>query len=222
MSATTLLRILRPAITFLITIVGAGCFPVINHGPRIEEGRSFGAVGAYPLASRDSQPVLASPLGLNLGGGWGAENPTSAGYFLGLHVPFPGLWFSQLDVYRQAAAATLEGFDLGIGASVGVWQAMPYVQFGRAGPGGSGWHTTQGVIVVHNSTKVQDLAQGWAWIPGAAYRWVSPDLAVELFVTGVYGRYPRSCREPCEAGQSQRQLTVGGSVTAKRPGLREP
>ncbi len=222
MRAKALFRFLHPTAAIPLAIVASGCLPAINHGPRVEEGRTFGAVGAYPVAIRPSlgdqptPPVLAGPLGINLGHGWAAANRISPGYYLGLHVPILAIPYAQLDVYRQAPASTLEGFDLGVGANVGLWQAMPYVQFGRAEPGGSGWHTTQGVMFVRNSMTVQNWAHGWAWIPSLAYRWVAPGLSVELFVTGGYGSYTRSCDACGAEPQTRGQITVGGSVTAKR------
>lgn len=208
---------------------GTGCLPAIAHGPRVEPGASVGVTAAYasgPKVPSDifSTPFLLGTVGLNIGHGWVPERADAPAARVGFHVPVPVLLAMQGDAYVQAPARWLGPLDGGVGLNTFLVMPTrvltPYVQLGRVGARGSGWYTTQGLLIIRDpgGGYPHDVSH-LAWMPAVAYQATSGRTTTHLFATGVFGRERERCDRfsgYCEPGAA-RWVVAAGMTLEYRP-----
>lgn len=208
-------RALRGAIVLLLPVVG--CVPAVAHSPRVWAGPSLGASAsatagpAYEAGDDGRNRFLWGPVGLNAGYGWSSATQDLPSVRVGIHVPVPVVALVQPDLYIQVPRKAVGGLDAGVGVSVVAAEmgrvAMPYVQVGSIGNGGSGWYTTQGFY--RNSRNVSQTSRpvlrSDAWIPSIAYAIGGRRHTTHVFATGVLGQQLSRCdaysNEVCEREQ---------------------
>ena len=188
----------RVRISWLLIPFLAACAPVITHGPRVEPGRSFGAIGGWRASLCDSGCTagLVPPIGVYANHGFTSEDGSGAAYSLGIFVPIGILVpAAHLDFYAQAPAPPEQRRVHGGGVSVSFGHVMPYAQLGSLGPDGRGWYTTQGVVLASyrpepevflnggRGTVFEDVASVY-WSPTIAYRFSGGS----VFASGAFGR----------------------------------
>lgn len=196
--------VLIRAVTALSLLWFSGCLPAINHGPRVKEGPSFGVVGSITPGPRYhgrelSGAYVYGPVGISIGQGWEVQDDQSAGIYLGGHLPIPGIFYPQGDVYIQAPRSWIRGLDGGIGFSGGYHLYSPYVQLGRIDENGAGWYTTQALVMLPRRVKYEAPAfAGWLWAGSLARQWTSAGgRELQLFATGAAGRHSEYCDGSC-------------------------
>ncbi|MBD0319281.1 MAG: hypothetical protein ICV87_03045 [Gemmatimonadetes bacterium] len=187
----------RVRASFFLLLFLAGCAPVITHGPRVEPGRSFGAVGGWRAGLCDSGCTagLVPPIGLYLNEGFTTREGSGPAYSLGVFVPVGILApAAHLDLYVQAPAPPEQRSVYGGGLSASFGHLMPYVQAGSLAPDGRGWYTTQGVVLANYRPEPEVFlngGRGTVFEDVASVYW-SPTLAYQLsgasvFVSGAFG-----------------------------------
>jgi hypothetical protein len=206
----------------MILVLGSGCLPAINHGPRVADGASIGVVASITPGPEYSSgelntPYLYGPVGISFGRGWAARDGNSVGFYLGGHVPVPGIPWAQADLYLQAPGSMFGDFDAGIGVNAGYAKYSPYVQFGRIDAEGSGWYTTQGVTFLPTTTSyaINDL-YGWLWVGGVARQWSKAGRERHVFLSGGVGAHSGDCLQNCRPADQRYVLTVGMSLDLYR------
>jgi hypothetical protein len=127
-----------------------------------------------------------------------------------VHVPVPAFGLAQADLYLQLPPALTRVVDAGVGVNIGLYQAMPYVQFGRIQADGSGWYTTQGVTLLRPADYASNALWGWAWLPTLAYQMPGSGRTFHMFVTGGYGQEYGSCVHECSRPAEDRYLLAAG------------
>lgn len=194
---------LRSAVSILLPVLG--CVPAVAHAPRVVPGLSVGgsasATGGPKYGNGDDGPhrFLFGPVGLNAGYGWTSASEDGPGIRVGVHVPVPFVVLAQPDLYIQAPRRIVGGLDAGVGVSLIAAEmgrvAMPYVQVGSIGNGGSGWYTTQGFY--RNTRNVSQagrpVLRSSAWVPSVAYAAGGRRHTTHFFATGVPGEQLSRC-----------------------------
>jgi len=188
----------------LSSTVAAGCLPMVNHGPQVENALSGGLSAGWSVGPKYMQgdwgewPVLVPSIGANVSRGWRGDQLDEGALQLGLHLPalavaaFPaGLMLMQGDSYYQFPATWTGDLDAGAGLNASWLHAMPYAQLGRISPEGNGWYTTQG-FGVFAEDDFRDL-YAVAWVPTVAYQSTKGNRTIHYFLTGSVARHPETC-----------------------------
>jgi hypothetical protein len=187
-------------VLFLLSLpVIFGCFPVIAHGPRVESGTSVALLTAAemrPDGSRngDLGPFMPN-VGLGVNAGWRSSNPDGGGVQLGVHIPASvilapmGLtpFLLQGDLYFQVPPSTTGPLQAGLGVHGSYRRVMPYFQMGRIGESGSGWYTTQGVMVGWARDYYGHEQPYTAWMPSLAYQSAHRNTTTHFFASALVG-----------------------------------
>jgi hypothetical protein len=215
-------RTLGGSAALLILGTGSGCLPSINHGPRVEEGSSGGIVASVTPGPRYdhgeyTSPYLYGPVGVSFGRGWAAKDENAIGVYLGGHIPVPGIFFAQADLYLQAPGSVVGDLNGGIGINAGYASYSPYLQFGRIDAQGSGWYTTQGVTLLPARARYADNElYGWMWIGSVAHQWSDAGRERRVFLSGGVGAHNGSCHHSCWPAERRYVLAAGLSVDLYR------
>jgi hypothetical protein len=215
------------ALYFLIMVClagSAGCFPVLMHGARVENGASFGLT-----ASTTSGPthvegdeggiyLRSGTIGAYGGYGWAPSSPTNPGFHVGVAVPvlFPA---TQLDAYVQAPPAWTGPLQAGIGATVDYESVHGYAMLGRQDDRGNGWSLHGGYG--QRGAQSDFLGRSPALVAGGALHFAfARHGRVQAYVQTAQGRNPEDCfSDPpgattrrCTPGRSTSAVTLGAAV----------
>jgi hypothetical protein len=195
----------------------AGCFPVLMHGARVENGASVGLTATTTTGDTHTEGdeggihLRSGIIGGYAGYGWASSSPTNPGLYLGVAVPvlFPA---TQVDAYVQAPPSWTGPVQAGIGATVDWESVHGYAMLGRQNDAGTGWslHTGYGV----RGAASDFLGRSPALIAGGALHFVfARHGRVQIYAQSAWGRDPEDCfSEP--PGGTTRRCTPGPSTTA--------
>src|ERR1043166_5905397 len=111
------------------------CFPSIMHGPRVENGATFGITAASTTGDTHTEGdeggihLRTGILGAYAGYGWAPATTSRPGFYLGATVPvfFPA---TQIDAYMQLPPAWTGPLQGGFGVSTDLEGATGYTQLG--------------------------------------------------------------------------------------------
>jgi hypothetical protein len=158
-----------------------GCAPIVQHGPVVSDGLSLGLLGGILTREWDSCPfdsgepdiycshhkwspdpgTIIPLVSVTAGYGWEGTDSTRPSLFIGAQVPAAVLLqATHLDIFVQAPRQSFGTRAGGVGVVASFASIMPYVQYGRQDGNGSGWHTTQGILVAPQGEI--------SWAPGIA------------------------------------------------------
>lgn len=196
-----------------------GCFPVIAHGPRVEPGFDVAlvtALEAVPGVGNGGRTAFSPNVGLSLNHGWAGSHPDNGAFQLGIHVPAGILlapvelapWVLQGDLFYQFPASTSRPLDAGVGLHGAYRRVMPYLQVGRIGERGSGWYSTQGVLVAWSNRDFEGNRQyATGWLPTIAYQSAHQNTTTHFFAGALVGVGARN--DGYEGSRSPHELIAG-------------
>lgn len=216
----------------LALTIGAGCAPIVTHGPVVEPGWSAGGAASLGVTKTLREPgrtggldgLLHSVGDLIVFAGYGSAQaaPDALGVRVGVQLPVfyavPELapdaapMPAALDLYVQLPDGD-DGLARGVGVLGGPVYIAPYVQAGSADRG-SGWHTTQALALI-GGRHVFARPRTLLWMPSlSSTRTDAAGRTYRLDATAGVGllRYGRSEPLPCPDGKlcirRSREVTV--------------
>jgi hypothetical protein len=199
----------------------AGCFPVVMHGARVEQGASIGLTAATTGGDTHTEGdeggiyLRTGNIGAYAGYGWESTSATNPGFYLGIAVPvlFPA---TQVDAYLQAPPAWTGPVQAGIGAAVNYESAHAYAMLGRQNDLGTGWSLHAGYG--DRGAASSFLGRSPAFVAGGAGHFTfARHGRLQVYVQGALGRDPEDClSDPpgstirlCTPGRPSRALAAG-------------
>jgi hypothetical protein len=175
-----------------------GCFPLVSHPTRVEEGLSLGvSLGVQAMADSShagrDHGLLPS---YTMVGAVGFRDPYEDRPALRLAG---GIGFSGYlgNAYLEFPRAFLASLDAGIGftAQKGYFDMqIPYLQVGGALGGDRNWFLTQGFAFVH---RPHSRRSGRAWLPTVGIGERRDFAELQFFLTAIVGRPPEARYSVC-------------------------
>jgi len=205
----------------------AACAPVVMHGPRVVPGTEYQWAAGWRSTPCDSCGAgLVPPIGFTARQGWAPDGPEGAAFSAGVLVPgFIFIPAASLDLYAQAPAPA-DRPVFGGGVTLSALDVMPYVQAGRTGTDGTGWYTTQGVVLAAFRSEPEVFLNGGRgtvfdrvasvyWSPTVAYQ----GAGFHAYLSGALGSHDPSIEGEPARRIPLRSLLFGVALRMSTPRL---